>query len=73
MTELLQHATHDQIALTFCFGALVISAAIMHFSVHIGQLTGKTRAQDRSHEDELQLQRVQLTAQAEYRQHDKAA
>ena len=37
MTELLQHATDDQIALAFCCGALLICSLVMHFSYHLGQ------------------------------------
>jgi hypothetical protein len=36
---MLRQASDDQMALAFCFGALVISAAVMHFSFYLGRKT----------------------------------
>jgi hypothetical protein len=41
--ELLRQASDDQIALVICFGAVVVSGLIMHFSIYIGRMTGRVR------------------------------
>ena len=41
--EILRQASDDQIALVICFGAVVVSGLIMHFSIHIGRMTGRVR------------------------------
>ena len=63
MTELLQHATDDQIALAFCFGALLISGTVMYFSYHIGQMTNRNHAQrgDLFRSQSLQVQPVPVS------------
>jgi hypothetical protein len=38
--EILHQASDDQVALAICFGAVVVSGLIMHFSFHVGRLTG---------------------------------
>lgn len=43
MADLLHHASDDQLALAICFGAVVVSGLIMHFSHHVGRLTGRVR------------------------------
>ena len=41
MPEILHQASDDQIALALCLGAVVVSGLIMHFSLHVGRLTGR--------------------------------
>jgi hypothetical protein len=41
--EIFRLVTDDQLALVICFGAVVLSGLIMHFSVHVGRLTGRGR------------------------------
>ena len=43
MPEFLHQASDDQIALALCFGAVLVSGLIMHFSRHVGRLTGRIR------------------------------
>ena len=43
MPEFLHQASDDQIALALCFGAVLVSGLIMHFSHHVGRLTGRIR------------------------------
>ena len=43
MPEFIHQASDDQIALAVCFGAVLVSGLIMHFSHHLGQLTGRIR------------------------------
>jgi hypothetical protein len=47
VTELLQQASDDQLVLAFCFGALVVSAAVMHFSFYLGRLSRSGDASER--------------------------
>ena len=41
MPEIMHQASDDQIALAICIGAVMVSGLIMHFSMHIGRLTGR--------------------------------
>lgn len=43
MSEILHQTSDDQIALIICFGAFVVSGLIMHFSIHIGRMTGRVQ------------------------------
>ena len=43
MPEFLHQASDDQIALALCFGAVLVAGLIMHFSHHVGRLTGRVR------------------------------
>lgn len=43
MPEILRHASDDHIALIICFGAVAVSGLIMHFSIHVGRITGRIR------------------------------
>ena len=43
MADILHSASDDQLALAICFGAVVVSGLIMHFSHHVGRLTGRVR------------------------------
>ena len=43
MPDILRQASDDQIALAICFGAVVVSGLIMHFSIHVGRMTGRVR------------------------------
>lgn len=38
MSDLFQNASDDQVALTLCFAAVVVSGLIMYFSYHVGVL-----------------------------------
>jgi hypothetical protein len=40
VTELLQNASDDQVALAICCGAFLVSGLVMYFSIHVGRLTG---------------------------------
>jgi hypothetical protein len=46
MTEVFQHASDDQVALALCLGAVGVCGLIMHFSHHLGKLTGHIRLHD---------------------------
>ena len=41
--EFIPQPSDDQVALIVCFGAVVASGLIMHFSHHVGRLTGRIR------------------------------
>jgi hypothetical protein len=41
--DIVRQVSDDQIALIVCFGAILASGLIMHFSIHIGRLTGRVR------------------------------
>jgi len=43
VTDLLQNATYDQIVLSLCFGAVVVSGTMMHLSAHLGNRTRARR------------------------------
>ena len=43
MPEIFRLVSDDQLALVICFGAVVVSGLIMHFSVHVGRMTGRVR------------------------------
>lgn len=76
MTDLLHQASDDQIALALCFGAVLVSGLVMHFSHHVGHLTGRIRLhqsggeQGPAHQDALS-RHAHLAAEAAAR--DKAA
>ena len=46
MTDLIQHASDDQAALVLCLGAVALCGLVMHFSHHVGRLTGHIRLHD---------------------------
>ena len=54
----MHQASDDQIALALCFGAVVVSGLIMHFSLHVGRLTGRMRLHQTPEQGELVLQEV---------------
>ena len=56
MPEILHQASDDQIALAICFGAVVVSGLIMHFSLHVGRLTGRIRLHQSRVQGEFLLQ-----------------
>lgn len=58
MPEILHQASDDQIALAICFGAVAVSGLIMHFSLHVGRLTGRIRVRQAPQQGELRLQEV---------------
>jgi hypothetical protein len=41
--EIVRQVSDDQIALIVCFAAVVVSGLMMHFSIHIGRITGRVR------------------------------
>lgn len=76
MTDLLHQASDDQIALALCFGAVLVSGLVMHFSHHVGRMTGRVRLHETAGERGFALQDAQprhshLAAEAATR--DKAA
>lgn len=56
MPDILHQASDDQLALTICFGALVVSGLIMHFSLHVGRWTGRIRPHQTPEQGEFVLQ-----------------
>ena len=54
----MHQASDDQIALAICFGAVVVAGLIMHFSLHVGRLTGRIRLHQSPERGELVLQEV---------------
>lgn len=56
MPEILHQASDDQIALAICFGAVVVSGLIMHFSLHVGRMTGRIRLHQTPEQGGLVLQ-----------------
>jgi hypothetical protein len=56
MPEILHQASDDQLALAICFGAVVVSGLIMHFSLHVGRLTGRIRLHQTPEQGQLVLQ-----------------
>ncbi|MBI3864577.1 MAG: hypothetical protein HY290_22065 [Planctomycetia bacterium] len=59
MPEILRHASDDQIALAICFGAVVVSGLIMHFSIHVGRMTGRVRLHQTPEQGGLLLPEIQ--------------
>lgn len=59
MPEFLHQASDDQIALALCFGAVLVSGLIMHFSHHLGRLTGRIRLHETPGHDGVLLQKAQ--------------
>jgi hypothetical protein len=57
--EFLHQASDDQIALVLCFGAVLVSGLIMHFSHHVGRLTGRIRLHETSDLAGLSLHEAQ--------------
>lgn len=41
MSDLLQQASDDQLALILCFAAMLTCGLIMHFSHYVGRLAGR--------------------------------
>ena len=76
MTELLQSATHDQIAVGFCCLALLVCGAIMHFSVHLGRLTGRNRLSETLSPGRVSVnrpQKIHTRQKGEFKTRDRAA
>jgi hypothetical protein len=57
--EFLHQASDDQIALAICFGAVAVSGLIMHFSHHLGRLTGRIRLHETPDQAGLLLHETQ--------------
>lgn len=55
MPEFLSQPADDHIALAICFGAVVVSGLIMHFSHHVGRLTGRVRLHETPDQSGLML------------------
>jgi hypothetical protein len=60
MPEILHQASDDQLALAICFGAVVVSGLIMHFSLHVGRLTGRIRLHQTPEQGQLVLQEARV-------------
>jgi hypothetical protein len=43
VTDLVHQASDDQVALAICFAAVAFCGLVMHFSHHVGRLTGHVR------------------------------
>ncbi len=59
MPEFLHQASDDQLALAICFGAVLVSGLIMHFSHHLGRLTGRIRLHETPEHSGLMLHEAQ--------------
>ena len=59
MPDFLHQASDDQIALALCFGAVLVSGLIMHFSYHVGRLTGRIRLHETPDQSGLVLHDVE--------------
>jgi hypothetical protein len=58
--EFLHQPADDHVALAICFGAVVVSGLIMHFSHHVGRLTGRIRLHETPDQSGLLLPEAQL-------------
>ena len=61
MPEIIHQVSDDQIALAICLGAVVASGLIMHFSLHVGRLTGRIRLHQTPEQGELVLHESQVS------------
>lgn len=73
MTDFLHQASDDQIALALCIGTVVVSGMIMHFSHHVGRLTGRIRLHESTDQQGILLSEMQpshsrLPAEAAHRE-----
>jgi len=68
-----QHASDDQIALTICFGAILVSGAVMYFSAYIGELTRKVKVGDVEQQARLASRSPALRQRTERDVREKAA
>ena len=59
MPEILRTVSDDQIALVICFIAVAISGLIMHFSIHVGRLTGRVRLHQTPEQGNIQLPEIE--------------
>ena len=59
MPEILRTVSDDQIALVICFTAVAISGLIMHFSIHVGRLTGRVRLHQTPEQGSIQLPEIE--------------
>ena len=76
VSELLHQASDDQLALAICFGAVVVSGLIMHFSYAVGRWTGRIRLHETPGQAELalhDLESAQTRIPAEPARRDRAA
>ncbi len=62
MPEFIHQASDDQIALAICFGAVVFSGLVMHFSLHLGRLTGRIRLHESPDQSTVLLQAAHAAA-----------
>lgn len=70
VTDLLQNATYDQIVLSLCFAAVVVTGSMMHLSAHIGNITRGRRLGADERSQRLKLQTI---TEKESSIHEKAA
>ncbi len=59
MPDIMRQVSDDQIALVVCFGAVVVSGLIMHFSIHVGRMTGRVRLHQSPEQGNLLLPKMQ--------------
>lgn len=74
--DILRQASDDQIALIICFGAVVVSGLIMHFSIHVGRLTGRVRLHQTPEQGGIllpEIQSIQARRAEEIAARDRAA
>mgnify|MGYP007073242688 CR=1 FL=1 len=58
VTDLLHNATYDQIVLSLCFAAVVVTGSMMHLSAHIGNVTRGRRTGGNERTQRLKLQTI---------------
>jgi hypothetical protein len=73
VADLLHQASDDQLALAICVGAVAICGLVMHFSHHVGRMTGHIRLHSTGGEIPLAISREAQTAAAATVMHEKAA
>jgi hypothetical protein len=74
--DFLPQPADDHIALAICFGAVLVSGLVMHFSHHVGRLTGRIRLHETPDQSGLVLpdaQPAQVREIAEPAVHERAA
>jgi len=68
VSELLQNASYDQIVLSICVAAVVVTGALMHLTFHIGNVNRQRRT-----ESTRRNRPIKLSRSAEGIDHKKAA
>ncbi len=65
MPEIIRQVSDDQIALGVCLAAVVVSGLIMHFSIHVGRMTGRVRLHQTPEQGSLLLPEIVSTNRTE--------